>query len=124
MTMRALALAAVLAAATVPPAWAPAWAQETWVAVADDGSRYFGYAVGMATREAAEATAIAGCGSGCSVKLTGVARCVAYARSDTGDASGYAAGASLDAVRQTAWSDCNRRVPANSCTVRAAQCFE
>jgi Domain of unknown function (DUF4189) len=54
-------------------------AQETWVAVATDDGTNFGYAVGMATREAAQ---------------------------------------------QTAWSDCSRRVPSNSCTVRVAQCFE
>ena len=29
-----------------------------------------------------------------------------------------------EAVEQTAWNDCNRRVPANSCTIRSARCFE
>ena len=99
-------------------------AQQTWVAVADDGDRYFGYAVGMATREAAEGAALGSCGNGCSVKLTAIARCVAYAHSDTGHASGYSAGVDLDVVRQVAWSDCNRRVPANSCTVKVAQCWQ
>ena len=93
------------------------------MAIADDGRDAFGYAVGMGTREAAETTALGECGSSCAIKLAAVARCVAYARSEPGDASGYAAGADLETVRQMAWADCNRRVPANSCTVRAAQCF-
>jgi len=99
-------------------------AQETWVAIADDGGSNFGYAVGMATREAAEITALGECGSGCALKLTAPARCVAYARSDAGNASGYGAGPTLDTVRDQAWQQCNRRVPSNSCTVRAARCFE
>ena len=53
----------------------------------------------------------------------GVARCVAYVRSDTGDAFGAAAGESQEAAQQTAWDACNRRVPSNSCQVRVAQCF-
>jgi len=101
-----------------------AQAQETWVAVADDGRRNFGYIVGMATREAAEITALGECGNGCSIKLVAPARCVAYAHSDTGEASGYGAGATLEQVRQAAWNECNARVPANSCTVRGARCFE
>ena len=120
MTLRRFALAAILAIAIVPAVQA----QETWVAVATDGGSNFGYAVGMATREAAEITSLGECGGGCAIRLTALARCVAYARSDAGNASGYGAGASLPAVRQSAWDDCNRRVPANSCTVRAAQCFE
>jgi hypothetical protein len=100
-----------------------AWAQETWVAVATDGGRYFGYAVGMATRDAAEGSAIGTCGQNCRVVLAGVARCVAYVRSDTGNAFGAAAGDSRDAAGQSAWDACNRRVPANSCQLRIAQCF-
>jgi len=117
--LRVLALAILLGMAATTVA-----AQQTWVAVADDGGDAVGYAVGMGTREAAEMTALGECGNGCSVKLVGVARCVAYVRSDIGDASGYAAGADLDAVRQLAWSDCNRRVAGNTCRVRAAQCFQ
>jgi hypothetical protein len=120
MSLRVFALAAlssVAFAATVA-------AQETWVAIADNGRDAFGYAVGMGTREAAEVTALGECGNSCSIKMTAVARCVAYARSDPGDASGYAAGVDLEAVRQMAWADCNRRVPSNSCRVRAAQCFQ
>jgi hypothetical protein len=120
MSRRLLALAAVLGMAHA----SAAAAQDTWVAVADDGRDAFGYAVGMGTREAAEVTALSECGNSCSIKLTAMARCVAYARSDPGNASGYSAGADLDAVRQMAWSDCNRRVPANSCRVRVAQCFQ
>jgi len=120
MTMRGLMFSTILAAMALPRAYA----QDTWVAIADDGQRYFGYAVGMGTREAAETTALNECGNGCSIKLTGVARCVAYARSDPGNANGYAAGESLDTVRQLAWSDCNRRVTGNTCTIRAARCFE
>jgi hypothetical protein len=120
MILRAFICSTLLAAAAI----SPAKAQETWVAIADDGGRSFGYAVGMATREAAEITALGECGNGCSIKLTGLARCAAYAHSDIGNASGYAAGESLDTVQQLAWSDCNRRVAGNSCTVRAARCFE
>jgi hypothetical protein len=118
--IRRLALAAMLAIAIVPAAQA----QETWVAVATDGGNNFGYAVGMATREAAEITSLGECGGGCAIRLTALARCVAYAHSNAGDASGYGAGASLPAARQTAWDDCNRRVPSDSCTIRAAKCFE
>jgi hypothetical protein len=120
MSLRLFALAAFSCAALATTAAA----QSTWVAVADDGRDAFGYAVGMGTREAAEITALGECGNSCSIKMTAMARCVAYARSDPGDASGYAAGADLEAVRQMAWSDCNSRVPANSCRVRVAQCFQ
>jgi Domain of unknown function (DUF4189) len=86
VTLRRFALAAILAIAIVPAVQA----QETWVAVATDGGSNFGYAVGMATREAAEITSLGECGGGCAIRLTALARCVAYARSDAGDASGYA----------------------------------
>ena len=112
-----MALSAILLAAA-------AQAQQTWVAVATDGGSNFGYAVGMATREAAEITALGECGSGCAIRLTGPARCVAYAHSGVGEASGYGAGPTREATEQTAWNDCNRLVPSNSCTVRVAQCFE
>ena len=118
MKRRPLALAALLIGVAQS-----AMAQDTWVAVADDGRDAFGYAVGMATRDAAEGAAIGGCGASCQIKLVAVARCVAYARSDPGNASGYAAGGDLEAVRQLAWADCNRRVPSDSCRIRAAQCF-
>ena len=114
--MRQFALAAILAVTLAPAAQA----QETWVAVATDGRRNFGYAVGMATREAAEQTSL----GECAIRLAASARCVAYARSDPGNASGYAAGATLEAVRQAAWEDCNRRVPSNSCVILASRCFE
>ena len=98
-------------------------AQETWVAVATDDGRNFGYAVGMATREAAEMTSLGECVGSCRIRLTAPARCVAFVRSDPGNASGYGAGPTREAAQQTAWNDCNRRVPSNSCTVRVAQCF-
>jgi hypothetical protein len=120
MRLRVIAAAALLVATYA----GATLAQQTWVAVADDGRDAVGYAVGMGTREAAEQTALGECGNGCGLKLVGVASCVAYARSDTGDASGYAAGADLETVRQMAWADCNRRVPSNSCRVRVAQCFQ
>jgi hypothetical protein len=125
MSVRGLARATVsaLAATGWLAALGPAAAQESWGAIADDGRDAFGYAVGMATRAAAEATAVGQCGASCSVRLVAVARCIAYARSDPGDASGYAAGVDLDTVRRLAEADCNRRVPANSCRIRAAQCF-
>ena len=98
-------------------------AQETWVAVATDDGPNFGYAVGMATREAAEQTSMGECVGSCRIRLTAPARCVAFVRSDPGNASGYGAGPTLEAAQQTAWNDCNRRVPSNSCTLRVAQCF-
>ncbi len=118
--MRHLALAAILAITLAPAARA----QQTWVAVATDGRRNFGYAVGMATREAAEQTSLGECVGDCAIRLAAPERCVAYARSDPGNASGYAAGATLEAVRQSAWDDCNRRVPSNSCVILASRCFE
>jgi hypothetical protein len=118
MTMRILAIAAILAATLATTARA----QETWVAVASDGRSNFGDAVGMATREAAEISAAATCGGGCRIVLTAPARC-AFARSDAGNASGYGAGPTRKAAQQTAWDDCNRHVP-SFCTVRAARCFE
>ena len=89
--MRLLARAAVLVTAFATAAQA----QQTWVAVATDDGPNFGYAVGMATREAAEITSLGECAGSCRIRLTAPARC-----------------------------DCNRRVPSDSCTVRVAQCFE
>jgi Domain of unknown function (DUF4189) len=120
VTLRRFALAAILAIAIVPAVQA----QETWVAVATDGGSNFGYAVGMATREAAEITSLGECAGSCRIRLIALARCVAFVRSDPGNASGYAAGPTREAAQQAAWDDCNRRVPSNSCTVRVAQCFE
>ena len=116
-----LAIAAVLAAAFIPAASAQ---QETWVAVASDGAGLWGVAVGMTTREAAEVSAFDQCGVYCKLKFTAQARCVAYAFSDTGRAEGFSAGATLQQVGQPAWAECNANVPANSCTVRAARCFQ
>ena len=123
--MRRVAITALLAA-LVPAALVPAArAQpEPWVAVASDGAGLWGVAVGMATREAAEVSALGQCGVYCRLKFTAQARCVAYAFSDTGRAEGFSAGASLQQVEQPAWAECNANVPANSCTVRAARCFE
>ena len=118
--MRALAFAAMLVTAFATAAQA----QETWVAVATDDGPHFGYAVGMATREAAEITSLGECVGSCRIRLTAQARCVAFVRSDPGNASGYGAGPTREAAQQTAWNDCNRRVPSNSCTVRVARCFQ
>lgn len=98
--------------------------QQTWVAVATDGRSNFGYAVGMGTSEAAEMTALGECGTGCRLVLMGVARCVAYARSGPGNAFGAGSGATRDEASNKAWNECNQRVPADSCSIRAAQCFE
>ena len=117
-TMAAAAAAILIMTFTIA-----AQAQETWVAVATDDGRNFGYAVGMATRAAAEQTSMAECVGSCRVRLIVPARCVAFVRSDPGNASGYGAGPTLEVAQQTAWNDCNRRVPSNSCTVRVAQCF-
>ena len=57
-----ICLAAVLAAVAFGAVQAQ---QQTWVAVATDGRSNFGYAVGMATSEAAEITALGECGPGC-----------------------------------------------------------
>lgn len=103
-----------------------AQAQEVWGSVATDGRRQFGVAVGMATREAAEISALGECGGGpaCAIRLTAPARCVAYAHSGNGEASGYGAGTTREAAEQSAWSECNARVPGNSCTIRSGRCFE
>lgn len=98
--------------------------QQTWVAVATDGKSNFGYAVGMATSEAAEMTALGECGTGCRLVLMAAARCVAYARSGPGNAFGAGSGATRDEASDKAWNECNQRVPADSCSIRAAQCFE
>lgn len=122
MSQSKAVLAAILALTLSTAAWAQA--QETWVAVATDGRRNFGYAVGMATQGAAEGAAIGSCGvDACRIVLAAVARCVAYVRSDPGNAFGAAAGESQEVAQQTAWSDCNRRVPSDSCRVQVAQCF-
>lgn len=113
-TILAAGAAAVLAQA--PPT--------TWVAVADDGQRNFGIVAGMATREAAEIAALGECGNDCRIRLAAPARCVAYAHSDNGQASGYGAGATVEHARQSAWNECNARVPSNSCTLRGSRCFE
>lgn len=121
MIRRSLA-AALLLAMSLP---ATASAQEqTWVAVASDGAGLWGAAVGMATREAAEASAIGQCGIYCRLKFTAVANCVAYAFSDTGRAEGFGAAPTQQPASQQAWAECNANVPANSCTVRTAQCFQ
>jgi len=116
-------LAAVVGAAMALMTFA-AQAQETWVSIADNGRGSFGLAVGMATREAAEITALGECGGNCAIKLSALARCGAFAYSDTGIASGYGVAATKQVAEQSAWSECNARVPANSCTVRSARCFE
>ena len=118
--MRRLALAALLSAVIIPSSAQ----QQTWVAVASDGAGLWGIAVGMATRQAAEAAAAGECGIYCKVKLTAQARCVAYAFSETGRAEGFSAGANLQQVEQPASAECNANVPADSCKLKTARCFE
>jgi hypothetical protein len=116
-------LATVLATALaiVPPAQS----QEVWGAVATDNERLFGVSAGMATREAAETSALAECGPlACRIRMTAQQRCIAYAHSDNGQASGYGAAPTRQAAEQSAWNECNARVPSNSCTIRGARCFE
>ena len=104
---------------------ATAQAQEVWGAVATDNERLFGVAVGMATREAAETSALAECGPlECRIRMAAPQRCVAYAHSDNGQASGYGAAPSRSEAERSAWNECNARVPSNSCTIRSARCFE
>jgi hypothetical protein len=98
--------------------------QQTWVAVASDGAGLWGVAVGMATRQAAETSAVGECGIYCKLKFTAQARCVAYAFSETGRAEGFSAGATLQQVEQPAWAQCNANVPADSCKLKTARCFE
>ena len=119
--MRYLALGAVLAAAFINASSAQ---QQTWVAVASDGAGLWGIAVGMATREAAEQSAVGECGMYCRLKFTAEARCVAYAFSETGRAEGFGAGATRQQVEQQSWAECNANVPANSCQIKSARCFE
>ena len=114
-----LSVVAALGLARAAPAQTP-----TWVAVASDGAGLWGVASGMATRPDAEQSAIEQCGIYCKLKFTAEARCVAYAFSETGRAEGFGAGPSKPDVEQQAWAECNANVPANSCTVRAARCFE
>ena len=116
----AFALAALLVAA---PA---VHAQEVWGAVASDGRQNFGVAVGMATREAAEITALGECGGGpsCRIRLATLARCVAFAYSPNGVASGYGAAPTKDGAEQSAWNECNARVVSDSCSIRSGRCFE
>ena len=90
------AITAILAASFAPTAQA----QETWVAVATDDGPNFGYAVGMATREAAEMTSLGECVGSCRIRLTAPARCVAFVRSDPGNASGYDAGPTRETAQQ------------------------
>ncbi len=111
--------------ATTAPIMVTAQAQEVWGAVATDNERLFGVAVGMATREAAETSALAECGPlECRIRMTAQQRCIAYAHSDNGQASGYGAAPTRQAAEQSAWNECNARVPSNSCTIRSARCFE
>jgi len=115
-------LAALLA---MTAATAQTQAQEVWGAVATDNERLFGVSAGMATREAAETSALAECGPlECKVRMTAQQRCIAYAHSDNGQASGYGAAPTRQAAEQSAWNECNARVPSNSCTIRSARCFE
>ena len=116
-----LALAAVLTASFIQSASAQ---EQTWVAVASDGAGLWAVAVGMATRQAAEESAVGECGMYCRVKFTAQARCVAYAFSETGRAEGFSAGATRQQVEQPAWAECNANVPANSCQLKTARCFE
>jgi hypothetical protein len=119
MTRAGFLLAAFLVAAPVE-----AQSPVTWGAIADNGQGYFGIIAGMGTREAAEITALSECGSGCTVRLAAPERCVAYAHSSNGQASGYGAAATRLLAEQSAWSECNARVPSNSCELKSARCFE
>ncbi len=119
--IRTLSATALLAAMLMSTASAQ---QPTWVAVASDGAGLYAAAVGMATREAAEASAIGQCGIYCRLKFTAQANCVAYAFSNTGRAEGFGAGPARQPVEQQAWAECNANVPADSCTIRTAQCFQ
>ncbi|MDB5486837.1 MAG: hypothetical protein JWQ58_552 [Reyranella sp.] len=100
-------------------------AQEVWGAVATNGERQFGVSTGMATREAAETSALAECGAlSCTIRMAAPQRCIAYAHSDNGQASGYGGAPTKGEAEQSAWNECNARVPSNSCTIRGARCFE
>jgi hypothetical protein len=119
--MRRLALAALFSAAFIIPSSAQ---QPTWVAVASDGAGLWAIAVGMATRQAAEASAVGECSIYCKVKFTAQARCVAYAFSETGRAEGFGAGDSRQQAEGPALAECNANVPADSCKLKTARCFE
>lgn len=119
----AILLATLIAATTAVVTTAQA--QEVWGAVATDNERQFGLSAGMATREAAETSALAECGGlACSIRMAAPQRCIAYAHSDNGQASGYGGASTKSDAEQSAWNECNARVPSNSCTVRGARCFE
>jgi hypothetical protein len=119
----AILLATLIAATT--SVTAAAQAQEVWGAVATDNERLFGLSTGMATREAAETSALAECGAlACTIRMATPQRCVAYAHSDNGQASGYGGAPTKGEAEQSAWNECNARVPSNSCTIQGARCFE
>jgi len=120
MTRAWILIMALVAALTT----AAAAQQQTWVAVASDGAGLWGISVGMATREAAEQSALGECGMYCRLKFTAQARCVAYAFSETGRAEGFGAGATRQQVEQQSSAECNANVPANSCQIKSARCFE
>lgn len=124
MLKRPTILLATLLATTAATV-ATAQAQQVWGAVATDNERLFGVSTGMATREAAETSALAECGPlECRIRMAAPQRCIAYAHSDNGQASGYGAASTKQAAEQSAWNECNARVPSNSCTIRSARCFE
>jgi hypothetical protein len=78
----------------------PATAQTpvTWGAIADNGQGYYG--------------------------IIAPERCVAYAHSANGQASGYGAAATRQQAEQSAWNECNARVPSSSCQLQGVRCFE
>lgn len=124
MIRRLTILAASLFATTAAIA-ATVQAQEVWGAIATDNERLFGVSVGMATREAAETSALAECGSlECRIRMSAQQRCIAYAHSDNGQASGYGAAPTRQDAEQSAGNECNARAPSNSCTIRSARCFD
>lgn len=123
--MKKLTILVATALAATATMAATARAQEVWGAVATDNERLFGVSTGMATREAAETSALAQCGPlECAIRMSAPQRCIAYAHSDNGQASGYGAASTKGDAEQSAWNECNARVPSNSCTIRAARCFE
>ncbi|MBL0900462.1 MAG: DUF4189 domain-containing protein, partial [Reyranella sp.] len=95
-----------------------------WGALPATGQGCVGITAGTASSGAADVTAPAEWGSRSTVRLTAPERCVAYAHSANGQASGYGAAATRQQAEQSAWNECNARVPSSSCQLQGVRCFE
>lgn len=114
---------AVCAVAILGFAAAPAFAQDAghWGAIAIGPRGESAWAQGLATREHAREAVRMNCGDRCHRVLTFYRTCAAYA---TGTAAGYgwAAGGTIDDVKNRALGHCQNRTP--NCQVRVSLCTD